>query len=626
MRHVTKIVKIKLTQQLGWLIGIAWLLSSVLIPGQEWEWARHDGGTNYDAGYAVATDTLGNAYVAGIFNEKAEFGDITLTNKGVFGTDIFVEKINPQGSLLWIRQIGGSYDDRAMAIVCDEDGNVYVAGSFTGTNTSFGDFKLSTTGPYGACDMFVAKFDPSGNVVWATSAGGYNEDIAYGIALDRNGYVVVIGQFEDEFHFGNTLLVTGYQIIDPFIAKFDSHTGAKIWAKSIQGKKRNNRGNSVTVDDFGNIYATGSFQDTATFGQFTVHSSGSSDDAYLAKYSPDGDVIWVNPIGDAGSDMGMAVTLNNTNIVYLSAKIAVPLANSPLEPSVTYSNYFMLAAYESNGKQLWSTDGGGSSLVIDQNTNLYANGIFSTNINIGSTLLELKGICNYFLVKSDSNGKVQWIKTAGGFDVLWDGKIAVDLNSNVFLTGAFRSTATFNKDTLISNGFMDVCVAKLSSSLPNIFKEPRNVTAKEGETAVFSIGVSNSYPVAYQWLKNNQPLDESLNITGTKTSSLTISNLSWQDIAEYAVIVTGDKGSVTSSVATLNLGELTRFVSTETLVNGLIQVNFTGEQGRFYLIEASTDWQNWSLITNFYCPQGVIKVIDFDATNYSQRYYRAVSP
>lgn len=141
---------------------------------QELDWATRAGGTGFERGFGIAADNAGNSYVTGPFGGTAIFGageanETTLTPAG--GLDIFVAKYDPSGALVWAKRAGGGGIDLGSAIATDGDANSYVTGRFSGTAT-FGAGDTNETILTGTNDIFVAKYDPSGALVWAKRAGG----------------------------------------------------------------------------------------------------------------------------------------------------------------------------------------------------------------------------------------------------------------------------------------------------------------------------------------------------------------------------------------------------------------------------------------------------------------------
>jgi len=202
----------------------------------------------------------------------------------------------------WAKQAGGISGDWGRDISVDANGNSYVTGCFKETAT-FGAFTLTSSGGY---DVFVAKLDADGNWQWAKQAGGSGNNYGYGISVDANGNSYVTGRFEGTATFGaDTLTSSGF--LDVFVAKLDAD-GNWQWAKQAGGSN-NDMGYSISVDANGNSYVTGIFQGTATFGAFTLTSSGSYIyDVFVAKLDTGGNWQWVKQAGGGSNDYGYSIS------------------------------------------------------------------------------------------------------------------------------------------------------------------------------------------------------------------------------------------------------------------------------------------------------------------------------
>jgi catechol 2,3-dioxygenase-like lactoylglutathione lyase family enzyme len=238
-----------------------------LDPYGNWLWAVQAGGPDqYDEGYDIAVDGEGNPWVTGKFQGTATFGSQTLTSGG--GTDIFVAKLNTNGNWLWAVQAGGTAGDIGYGIAVDGAGNAWVTGIF-GLAASFGSHTL-TTNSFG--DIFVAKLDASGNWLWAVQAGGTSGDAGYGIALDGSGNAYVTGTYSYNATFGSHSL-TAVGGNDIFVAKLDP-SGNWLWAASAGGTKPD-EGYYIAVDGSGIAYVTGYYRETgATFGSHALPPNG----------------------------------------------------------------------------------------------------------------------------------------------------------------------------------------------------------------------------------------------------------------------------------------------------------------------------------------------------------------
>ena len=175
-------------------------------------WATSAGGAGSDSGAAVVVDSTGFLCVAGTFNGEATFGRTNITSAGQ--NDAYLAKYSQDGCIIWVRRLGGSYNDSARSVTADAAGNCYVVGSFQGT-ANFGPFELTANG---GTDSFVAKLDRNGNVLWAKRAGGVSAESAEAMAVDSRGDSVVAGSFTDGAAFDSTILF-GAGMEDAFVAK-----------------------------------------------------------------------------------------------------------------------------------------------------------------------------------------------------------------------------------------------------------------------------------------------------------------------------------------------------------------------------------------------------------------------
>jgi len=209
------------------LIAIAGLTNETFSQAPNWLWAKSAGGISSDRGTDIATDASGNVLVTGDFSSSsAIFGTTTLANAG--GYDMFIAKYDGSGNVLWAKREGGTSDDRGNGITTDASGNVLVTGNFKSDSMTFGATVLINLNPFFS-DLFIAKYDTGGNILWAKSAGGTHEDVGNSIITDAGGNVFVAGWFRDSISFG-TITLTGAGV-DFFVVKYDAG-GNVLWAKN----------------------------------------------------------------------------------------------------------------------------------------------------------------------------------------------------------------------------------------------------------------------------------------------------------------------------------------------------------------------------------------------------------
>ena len=238
----------------------------------------------------------------------ATFGNIQLSNNNFYVEDIFIAKYDPNGNIIWVRKAGGSSYDEGNDIATDGAGNSYVTGPFRGTAT-FGNTQISSGG---SSDIFIAKYDANGNLLWVRKAGGTGEDSGNDITIDNSGNCYMTGTFRSTATFGTTQIISS-GAEDIFTAKYDAN-GNLLWVRKAGGTS-NDFSNDISADNSENCYVTGTFKNTATFGTTQIISSG-AEDIFTAKYDANGNLVWVNKTGATYSDFGYGISVDNSGNCY----------------------------------------------------------------------------------------------------------------------------------------------------------------------------------------------------------------------------------------------------------------------------------------------------------------------
>jgi hypothetical protein len=267
-------------------------------------WANVGGGALLDQGNDIATDANGNSYVVGAIQTNglhptAQFGNFTLTGHGDY--DWLVVKYDTLGNVLWAKNYGSTAGDTANSVGPDAAGNVYVTGFYSGTMTVEG----VTVTSRGLFDIFLAKFDGNGTLLWLKSAGGTGSDIGHGLVIDGEGNAGITGEFQNTATFG-THSVRAAGLGDAFIAKYDA-AGNNLWVHSGGGtiSFEIDAAKAIGVDSLNNFYITGDYSGTATFDGLSVPNTGTSGtDIFIAKYNSSGAIQWLHHAGGPVSDKG----------------------------------------------------------------------------------------------------------------------------------------------------------------------------------------------------------------------------------------------------------------------------------------------------------------------------------
>ena len=278
------------------------------------QWLEFAGGSNNDISYGIATDPNGNSYITGSTGGGSAFGTKMLSPAGTF-----VAKYNSSGKIAWVKKYGGGGQEKGNKIVLDKSGHFFLTGEYNNT-AFFGTTSLSSIS--GSTDVFCAKADTSGNIMWVTSGGGDKWDNSGGIDIDQEGNVYCAGSFQSVGTFGTQTLTAGsyYSI---FIAKYNSN-GNFVWAKKA-GASCCDYANDIAVSQQGDIFITGQYSYPGLFGSiildgssFYVYSNGNS---YVAKYDASGNALWATSGGPFPNNQGTfntsdAVTVDNKGYVY----------------------------------------------------------------------------------------------------------------------------------------------------------------------------------------------------------------------------------------------------------------------------------------------------------------------
>ena len=375
------------------------------------------GGLNQDEALDIATDASGNSYVTGYFGSTLNFeSGVTLSSSGL--SDVFLLKADNTGQVLWAVKGGGTADERANSVCTDNAGNVYITGYFQGT-TTFGATSVTSAGVQ---DIFVAKYNTAGVLQWVRRAGGSGADLGVGIAVDNSGNVIVTGEFRNTADFGAVNLTAGGT--DAFVAKYDP-SGTVLWAKKGGGPD-NSRGMDVAVDATGNIYAMGQFSNDITFDVlqtnnilnaiYVVKFNAGGSEQWFRKIGGATSNIGYSVDVDAGSNVYVTGDFTG-NLVFF------PNTGSPL--TNPYPNRIFVAKYNTSGNLEWSrADGSDSELssrrvTIGTNGEVYLGGwykcVFSEYSDAyGEGTFNSVGFKDGFIARYDAGGNWVWARNFGG--------------------------------------------------------------------------------------------------------------------------------------------------------------------------------------------------------------------
>lgn len=285
-----------------------------LDPAGHLVWVHSFGAAGNDSGRSIAIDQSGNLLVTGYFDQTVDFdpgvGETNLTSS--YGA--FVQKLTPQGDLLWAHSYDGPSELYVNAITSDENNNIYLTGRFNG-NVDFDPSPNSAFTLIGLFDVFVSKLDSMGNLKWAGAMGGGSKDAGLDVAVDTSGAVLVVGSFQGgDLCPGDSVVNYASQgLRDLFVTRLDS-MGHFLWAHGIGGLG-SDEATGVSVDKNGNSYITGSFQKVVDFNPESeiTEFSTISISMFIQKFTPSGQMIWARKLGEGGSS-GSGIWIDDSYI------------------------------------------------------------------------------------------------------------------------------------------------------------------------------------------------------------------------------------------------------------------------------------------------------------------------
>lgn len=321
-------------------------------------WAKQIGGSRFDNSASMAIDASQNIYITGQFNETADFDPssetVNLTSAGDY--DIFVEKLDSNGNLLWVKQMGGSEWDQGNSIAIDASQNIYTTGYFTGTadfDPGAGTENLTSAGYQ---DIFVLKLDTNGDFLWAKQMGGTDGDAGQSIAVDASGNVNITGYFRGIADFDpgkGTASLTSTGSVDIFVQKLDAN-GNFLWAKQMGGAIF--YGYSITLDTSGNVFTVGCFEGTADFdpGEGTVNISSDKANNFIQKLDANGDFLWVRQMG--GHVVARSIDLDAFGNIYTTGYFAGTADFDPYEGEINLTSEKLTDIYVQKLYPCYPTD------------------------------------------------------------------------------------------------------------------------------------------------------------------------------------------------------------------------------------------------------------------------------
>lgn len=361
-----------------------------------WLWAKSAGGGHEDVPLDLAVNkATGECYIAGYYKSSTcSFSGTVITNNNSFVPSGYVAKYSSAGVVNWVQNIQstGGGDESCTSIAVDNQGAIYITGSFATTTVNVAG---TTITGFGAQDGFVSRLHPvTGNAIWGHAFGtsGACNDMGSGICVNPStGTSYVTGYFTGPASFGSGVTLSGVgpvncSDLDAYVASYDIN-GNCLWALQGGGLSADG-GKSIALDNAGNCYMLGGFNGTSTYGATSLLCAGVSD-IVIAKCNSGG-WLWAKRAYSTSNDVGNDIVTEPSGFSYITGTYA---GNCNFGSTTLINNGGMdmfAAKYDINGNNIWAVGAGstlddiGSGVAIDGTCRLSLIGTFVNTVTFGS--------------------------------------------------------------------------------------------------------------------------------------------------------------------------------------------------------------------------------------------------
>jgi hypothetical protein len=441
-------------------------------------WAKATAGPSNESGFSINYDSEGNTITSGYFNGTTDFDpgyQVEYELTAETGNNAFIMKLDPLGNFIWATSIEGNSSAKSMTM--DNDDNIYICGGFQNTidfDSGPGVVELSSAGQ---TDGYIAKYNSSGELIWAKGYGGALNETPIGIAIDNDGNLVTIGDFNGLADFDpntNEALLTPVGSSDVFISKFDND-GNFLWVKQLTGQalSSNTPSSAIVFGNEGNIYLCGRFLNSVDFDPGSaielIEGSAQGWDSFILKLDSDGNFVWVKHLGGANYVVAYDITLDAAENILITGSFD---GTSDFDPSGDVMNLSSNSGFDVfvlkldiYGEFVWAKNMGGISTDIgngifaDNQGAVYTTGYFSETADFdpseNTANIVTHGDTDIFISKLNADGEFVWAYPFGGSQADIGRAICVNELGTLYITGENRTSSYFdpNSSQITMGGF-----------------------------------------------------------------------------------------------------------------------------------------------------------------------------
>lgn len=369
----------------------------------------------------------------------------------------------------WSTNFGDASAQTAYGVATDASGNIVVTGTIQGT-VNFGGGDLTSGGGY---DVFIAKFDASGNHQWSQRFGDVLDQSPAAVATDAAGNIYVTGRFNGNIDFGGGNLAAGGDAV--FLAKFNS-AGAHLWSQRF-GDGSAARASSMAVDASNNVIIGGYFFSVINFGGGNLTSAGNYD-VFLAKFNSGGTHQWSGSYGDVDDQQAASVAVDAAGSVVVTGNMEGTMDFGGGNLTSAGGLDIFLAKLDAGGTHQWSQRFGdtasieqGYAVAIDASDNVILGGNVSGSVDFGGGTLVSTGGVDVFVAKFTTGGTHVWSALYGNNISQFLNALAVDASGNITVCGQYSGTINFGGGDLTTVGSSNMYLASLTPSGAHRFSQ-----------------------------------------------------------------------------------------------------------------------------------------------------------
>ena len=410
-------------------------------------WQKTIGGSNEDY-LSTITTTPDGGYILGGSSYSNISGEKSENSQGE--NDIWIIKLNAMGNIQWQNTIGGSGGDILSEIKTTPDGG-YILGGSSGSNIS-GD---KTENSQGGVDYWILKLNSNGIIEWQNTIGGSEDDVLTSIVRISDGYI--LGGFSRSGISGDrTLLLAGNQ--DQWIIRIDL-MGNIVWQRHYgAGSNSSSRLNYIDDTSDGGYIAAGFY--TPPNGINILYS--------VLKLDNNGFMMWEELYGGSSQDKLMFIDQTNDGGYILAGFSNSDASGDKSEDSMGYEDYWIVKI-ESLGVIEWQNTIGGNSqeacyTILQSLEGGYFVSGYSYSDSSGDKTEDNVGISDYWIIKLNSVGIIEWQNSIGGVDS--DRRpYAVQLDNGEYVIGGSSKSDISGDKTEDSRGDFDFWILKHNQTL-----------------------------------------------------------------------------------------------------------------------------------------------------------------